>query len=136
MYDVVGSFYDNKIGFPIEYCIRNGHNNVGFCLFAYTGKDFGLMYDSNRDFGTELCKLRQDSYDATYKALHQDTTYDHIFKNLETMRRYEGLKAGQKVLVLGKEQAGIGPMYEYIVSTEDSIALGNGLFATALSCVK
>lgn len=121
LYDVVGSFYDNKIG---------------FCLFAYTGKDFGLMYDSNRDFGTELCKLRQDSYDATYKALHQDTTYDHIFKNLETMRRYEGLKAGQKVLVLGKEQAGIGPMYEYIVSTEDSIALGNGLFATALSCVK
>lgn len=115
LYDVVGACYENKIG---------------FCLFAYTGNDFGLMYDSNRDFGTDLCKLRQDNYDATYNALHQDMTYDHVFKNLKTMYEYEDLQVGQKLLVLGEELAGVGPTQEYVVSAEatsNSIALENGL---------
>lgn len=45
---------------------------INFCLFAYTGKDFGLVYDSNRDFGTDKCKKRQDSSEALYNALHQN----------------------------------------------------------------
>ena len=124
LYEVVGAFYDSK---------------VNFCLFAYTGYDFGLMYDSNRDFGTSQCLIRQESYDATYKALNQDTTYEHIFKNVDTMNSYENMQNGQKVLVLGKEYAGVGPKYEYWVSTEmtsDSIPIRNGLYANLVSTIE
>ena len=118
LYDGVGAFYEKRIG---------------FCLFVYTGYDFGLMYDSNRNFGTDLCLLRQESYDATYRALNQDTTYDHIFKNMDMMCEYDGLESGQRVLVLGRDNAGVGPMYEYVVVTEatiNSVALSNGLYAS------
>lgn len=124
LYDVVGAFLKNK---------------VNFCLFAYTGKDFGLMYDSNRDFGTDSCLIRQESYDVTYRALHQDMTYDHVFKNIDTMCSYDNIHNGQRVLVLGKEYAGVGLKYEYMISTEaldDSIVLSNGLCAKRIAVLE
>ena len=115
LYDVVGSFYENKIG---------------FCLFAYTGKDFGLMYDSTRDFGTDKSNVRQESYDALYKAINQDYTYDHIFKNINHMQIYKNLNIGDKVLVLGETLAGVGPKLVYvIVDSKTEIELDNGLYA-------
>lgn len=110
-------------------------SNIGFCLFAYTGFDFGLMYNSNRDFGTDQCLLRQDNYDATYKAINAGTTYAHVFKNNATMCAYDDLSVGEKVLVLGEEFAGVGSKYEYrVVATDDEgyVPLGNGLFAMRL----
>ena len=105
---------------------------INYCLFAYTGKDFGLMYDSNRGFGTDECKLRQDSYDALYNILHPDENYDHVFKNMETLENYTGLSDGDKVLVLGKEYAGVGTKLVYTIQAGTSghtIRLNNGFYA-------
>ena len=96
------------------------------------------MYDSNRDFGTDKCLIRQDSYSATYRVLNQDMTYDHIFNNIETMRVYNKCQAGERILVLGEKYAGVGPKQEYVVTTNptnDSIALKNGLYADYLLAI-
>lgn len=105
---------------------------INYCLFAYTGKDFGLMYDSNRGFGTDECKLRQDSYDALYNILHPGENYDHVFKNMDTLENYTGLSDGDKVLILGKEYAGVGTKLVYTIQAGTSghtIRLNNGFYA-------
>lgn len=108
---------------------------INVSLFSYSGFDFGLMYDNTRNFGTEKSKIRQDSYDALYKAIHQDNnTYAHIFKNIEVMQEYENLNTGERILVLGETLAGVGPKLEYIIvdySTNNTIQLSNGLYALA-----
>lgn len=131
----------NSNGGQYLYDIMNAvyRYNTNISLFSYSGFDFGLMYDSSRNFGTDKSKLRQDSYDAIYKAINQDSSYSHIFKNNITLQQYSGCKIGETVLVLGKDYAGVGEKLEYIITDENknnNIELSNGLYAKLIKKIK
>ena len=92
--------------------------NISFNLFSYSGFDFGLMYDNCHNFDTGEETVRQETYELTWKMMHDDfTTYAHIFKNVETMQKHLSLlDIGEKILVLGETLPGVGSQLVYTVT--------------------
>ena len=123
--------FENSNGAKYLYDILSAalKYNVNISLFSYAGFDFGLMYDYSRDFGTEKSQIRQTSYDALYNAIHQDTSFDHVFKYTDTMKKYD-CQLGDKVLVLGENFDGNDKKVIYtITNSKTDIKLDNGLYA-------